>query len=153
MSMIPSISDFPTQNEFDIFQSVYHPYNITINQFQFVSDFKKMLYNTIPHVQVKELKDIGVLRFNIEDTSLDDVKNLMDGLHKLSPQSEFVAIPSDYDLEGMTKEHLIQIRDKIDKMIEASDFDAFTSDGVSGTNIQNEAPPIPLSAPTKINKQ
>ena len=146
MSMIPNLADFPTRNEFDIFQNVYHPYNITINQSQhelptislefFVSDFKKMIYNAISHIKVKELKDIGVLRFNIEDTSLDDVKNLMDGLHKLNPQAEFAAIPSDYDLEGMTKEHLIQIRDKIDKMIEASDFDAFTSDGVSGSNIQ-----------------
>lgn len=135
--MIPNIADFPTQNEFDIFQSVYHPYNITINQSAdelptvslefFVSDFKKMLCNAISPVEVKELKDIGVLHFNIEDTSLDEVKNLIDGLHKLNPQVGFAAIPNDCDLEGMTKEQLIQTRNRIDNMIEASDFDAFAS--------------------------
>lgn len=137
MNMIPSIADFPTQNEFDIFQTVYHPYNITINQSTdalmtvslefFVPDFKKMLRNAISPIQVKELKDIGVLRFNVEDTPLDEVKNLMGGLHKLNPQAAFAAIPNDYDLEGMTKEQLIQIRNRIDKMIEASDFDTFAS--------------------------
>ena len=90
------------------------------------SDFTRILRGVITSVEGIDLKESGVLHFNAENTSCDVVKEPL------------VALQSEYDLEGMTKEQLIQIRDKIHMMIKASDFDSFVVDGEPKTDIQTK---------------
>ena len=130
------INLFPTQNEIILFTKLYPPYRFMLNQ-RFgqvptieleisASDFTRILRGVIPSVEGIDLKESGVLHFNAENTSFDVVKEPL------------VALPSEYDLEGMTKEQLIQIRDKINMMIKASDFDSFVVDGEPKTDIQTK---------------
>ena len=130
------INLFPTQNEIILFTKLYHPYSFMLNQ-KFgqaptieleisASDFTRILRGVIPSVEGIDLKESGVLHFNAENTSLDVVKE------------QLVTLTSEYDLEGMTKEQLIQIRDKIHMMIKASDIDSFVVDGEPKTDIQTK---------------
>lgn len=112
----------------DVERSVDSPPKVTIELP--LQGFCRMIHDIKnPDFRLNVLKtdpqSFGVLKFNTDKYSYDVIKEIFNSARGQLHPMPLMAIPSDSDLVILPTDELRTIRDRIDELIKASDFDTF----------------------------
>lgn len=68
--------------------------------------------------------DVLIVKYDIENCSSDAIHEFSEHLSRIYPGKKIFIIPNSCDLVYMDKEQLIELRDSLNKLIDASDYDS-----------------------------
>ena len=68
--------------------------------------------------------DVLIVKYDIGNCSSDAIHEFSERLSQIYPGKKIFIIPSSCDLVYMGKEQLIELRDSLNKLIDASDYDS-----------------------------
>ena len=72
----------------------------------------------------RNIGDVLIIKYDIENCSSDTIHEFSERLRQIYPGKKIFIIPSSCDLVYMGKEQLIELRDSLNKLIDASDYDS-----------------------------